>query len=123
MLLTFTKLIKAYLGLIIFLLVVSSIVTYSQTESVEKILREDGSIITGTNGAYNAEGYTLVTDENNKPKLIKTEELYKSKGSSTVTWSTFGTGVDVDFLETPIVYALAVIGSDLYVGWGFNYCW
>ncbi len=70
-----TNFVKAYLGLIIFLLVVSSIVTYSQTESVEKILREDGSIITGINGSYNTERYTIFTDENNKPKLIKTEKL------------------------------------------------
>ncbi len=123
LLINFTKLIKVYLGLIIPIILLNTTQFLAQTESVEKILREDGSIITGTNGAYNAEGYTLVTDDNNKPKLIKTEELYKPKANTNITWSTLGSG-NMGVLRknnyTSIVRAIAVIGNDVFMGGNFD---
>ncbi len=97
------------ISLIIFFI---SIINLAQTESVEKVLNEDGTIKTGENGSYNIDGYFLQYGENNEPKLLK-----NSESITNVVWDGIGEGRN-GFNSS--VTAIFVNGEDVYFGGNFT---
>jgi len=97
---------------IIFISIILHQTSFAQSQkSVSEILNENGRIKSGVNGSYNARGYTLDYGKNKEPIFKKSNSLQKV---STITWSALGVGAD------SYVYAIAVSGSDVYVGGSFT---
>ena len=63
---------------------------FAQTESVEKILNEDGTIKAGMNGSFNASGFNLSYGKNGEPVLQKSGS--QNQLNSTAVWSSVGSG-------------------------------
>ncbi len=97
---------------IVFVSIILHQISFAQSQkSVSEILEENGRIKSGVNGSYNASGYTLEYGESKEPIFKKSNSLQKV---STITWSALGSGVGNS------VSAIAVSGSDVYVGGNFT---
>jgi hypothetical protein len=108
---------KLICDIITFGLIILSTSLYAQQESVDMILNKDGRIKAGQNGSYNAKGYTIGYGKKGEPILRKS--FSPDNTTSTTTWSnllTDGKGNGVNSWVT----AIAVNGSDVYVGGWFT---
>ncbi len=96
--------------LFLFFLVCMS--NFAQTESIDAILNEDGTIKTGIDGSYNVDGYVLQYGENNKPKLVK-----ESKSGTNVSWSGLGEGRNG---MNGNIQTILIVDDNIYFGGSFT---
>ena len=99
-----------FTAVFVFLLISQRSIAQNQI-SFSEILDPNGKIKTNVSGSYNATGYTLEYGNNKEPIFTKANS---SQQSTTTTWSALGSGVNAT------VYAIAVSGSDVYVGGDFT---
>jgi len=80
-----------------------------EQRSIEEALNADGTLKGGVQGSFKVEGYEMSTEKNCEPIFLP-----KTQNTTTGTWSVLGSGsgngVDAQ------VEAIAVLGSDVYVG-------
>jgi len=82
--------------------------------SVGTILNPDGTVRAGTQGSFDASGYRLSYGQSGEPQL-------RPAGSAALGWNTVGGAVPgmPNGVNNP-VYALAISGTDVYVGGAFT---
>lgn len=95
---------KFYFSIVIILF---SISLQGQQASIEKILNPDGTIKTGSNGSFSAEGYTIEPEKGTGVPMFK-------KNSSTETLTL------IPAYPSNAVKAIAVSGTDVYFGGFFT---
>jgi hypothetical protein len=84
-----------------------------EQRSLEEALNPDGTLKRGVQGSFKVEGYTMRTGKNGEPIFEP-----QTQDTASGTWSTLGTGSQNGV--NSIVYALAVVGNEVYVGGYFT---
>lgn len=84
----------------------------AQNSNIETVLDTNGNIKTNINGSFDATGYRMVLDGNNAPTFRKENDT-----QTDYTWNSFGTG---SYGVNSSVTAIAVNGTDVYVGGSFS---
>jgi hypothetical protein len=84
-----------------------------EQRSLEEALNPDGTLKRGVQGSFKVEGYTMRTGKNNEPIFEP-----QTQHTASDTWSSLGTGSSNGVNST--VYALAVVGNEVYVGGYFT---
>ena len=82
-----------------------------EEKTFETSLDQNGRLKESLKGSFNSENYKMDYGENNEPLFKKLSSLNKTNG---ITWSVLGTGLN------GIVTAIAISGSDIYVGGNFT---
>jgi hypothetical protein len=80
-----------------------------EQRSLEEALNPDGTLKRGVQGSFKVEGYTMRTGKNGEP-IFEPQTQHTASG----TWSSLGTGSQNGVND--VVYALAVVGNEVYVG-------
>ncbi len=78
--------------------------------SLSEVLNSDGTLKHGISGSFNLLGYKMIYGKGGKPVFISTATVQTEDEG----WYPLGTGVD------GVVYAIAVSGTDIYVGGTFS---
>jgi len=84
-----------------------------EQRSLEEALNPDGTLKRGVQGSFKVEGYTMRTGKNGEP-IFEPQTQHTASG----TWSALGTGSSNGVNGG--VYALAVVGNEVFVGGGFT---
>jgi hypothetical protein len=84
-----------------------------EQRSLEEALNPDGTLKRGVQGSFKVEGYTMRTGKHGEPIFVP-----QTQNTASGTWSTLGTGSSNGVGNT--VYALAVVGNEVYVGGFFT---
>jgi hypothetical protein len=84
-----------------------------EQRSLEEALNPDGTLKRGVQGSFKVEGYTMRTGKNGEP-IFEPQTQHTASG----TWSSLGTGSSNGVLGG--VFALAVVGNEVYVGGEFD---
>jgi hypothetical protein len=84
-----------------------------EQRSLEEALNPDGTLKRGVQGSFKVEGYTMRTGRNGEP-IFEPQTQHTASG----TWSSLGTGSSNGVLGG--VFALAVVGNEVYVGGEFD---
>jgi hypothetical protein len=85
-----------------------------EQRSLEEALNPDGTLKRGVQGSFKVEGYTMRTGKNGEP-IFEPQTQHTASG----TWSSLGTGGSSNGVSGA-VYALAVVGNEVFVGGTFN---
>jgi hypothetical protein len=106
---------KLYTALVLLMVSVSFVNAQPAFEqrSLEEALNPDGTLKRGAQGSFKVEGYTMRTGKNGEP-IFEPQTQHTASG----TWSTLGTGSQNGVLG--FVFALAVVGNEVYVGGEFD---
>jgi hypothetical protein len=106
---------KLYTVLVLLMVSVSFVNAQPAFEqrSLEEALNPDGTLKRGAQGSFKVEGYTMRTGKNGEP-IFEPQTQHTASG----TWSTLGTGSSNGVNDW--VYALAVVGNEVYVGGEFT---
>jgi hypothetical protein len=106
---------KLYTVLVLLMVSVSFVNAQPAFEqrSLEEALNPDGTLKRGAQGSFKVEGYTMRTGKNGEP-IFEPQTQHTASG----TWSTLGTGSSNGVNNW--VYALAVVGNEVYVGGEFT---
>jgi len=106
---------KLYTVLVLLMVSVSFVNAQPAFEqrSLEEALNPDGTLKRGAQGSFKVEGYTMRTGKNGEP-IFEPQTQHTASG----TWSSLGTGSSNGVNST--VFALAVVGNEVYVGGLFN---
>jgi hypothetical protein len=106
---------KLYTVLVLLMVSVSFVnaQTAFEQRSLEEALNPDGTLKRGVQGSFKVEGYTMRTGKNGEP-IFEPQTQHTASG----TWSTLGTGSSNGVNNW--VYALAVVGNEVYVGGSFT---
>jgi hypothetical protein len=107
---------KLYTVLVLLMVSVSFVNAQPAFEqrSLEEALNPDGTLKRGVQGSFKVEGYTMRTGKNGEP-IFEPQTQHTASG----TWSTLGTGSS-NGVSGGGVYALAVVGNEVYVGGAFG---
>lgn len=90
----------------------------SATRNLETALDENGKIKPGINGSFDAQRYEMGYDKNGEPVFKKINSLNKTE---TVTCSVLGSPINgISGGTGTAVNAIAVVGTDVYVGGYFT---
>jgi hypothetical protein len=84
-----------------------------EQRSLEEALNPDGTLKRGVQGSFKVEGYTMRTGKHGEPIFVP-----QTQNTASGTWSTLGTGSQNGV--NGFVYALAVVGNEVYVGGSFT---
>jgi hypothetical protein len=84
-----------------------------EQRSLEEALNPDGTLKRGVQGSFKVEGYTMRTGKNGEP-IFEPQTQHTASG----TWSTLGTGSSNGV--NGVVFALAVVGNEVFVGGEFT---
>jgi hypothetical protein len=84
-----------------------------EQRSLEEALNPDGTLKRGVQGSFKVEGYTMRTGKNGEPIFVP-----QTQNTASGTWSSLGTGSSNGVLGG--VFALAVVGNEVYVGGEFD---
>jgi hypothetical protein len=110
---------KLYTVLVLLMVSVSFVNAQPAFEqrSLEEALNPDGTLKRGAQGSFKVEGYTMRTGKNGEP-IFEPQTQHTASG----TWSSLGTGSSngVSGIGLVYVYALAVVGNEVYVGGYFT---
>jgi hypothetical protein len=107
---------KKFYTVLVLLMVSVSIVNAQpafEQRSLEEALNPDGTLKRGVQGSFKVEGYTMRTGKNGEP-IFEPQTQHTASG----TWSSLGTGSSNGVLGG--VFALAVVGNEVYVGGEFD---
>jgi hypothetical protein len=110
---------KLYTVLVLLMVSVSFVnaQTAFEQRSLEEALNPDGTLKRGAQGSFKVEGYTMRTGKNGEP-IFEPQTQHTASG----TWSSLGTGSSngVSGIGLVYVFALAVVGNEVYVGGFFT---
>jgi hypothetical protein len=106
---------KLYTVLVLLMVSVSFVNAQPAFEqrSLEEALNPDGTLKRGAQGSFKVEGYTMRTGKNGEP-IFEPQTQHTASG----TWSSLGTGSSNGVNSA--VYALAVVGNEVFVGGEFT---
>jgi hypothetical protein len=106
---------KLYTVLVLLMVSVSFVNAQPAFEqrSLEEALNPDGTLKRGAQGSFKVEGYTMRTGANGEP-IFEPQTQHTASG----TWSSLGTGSSNGVNNW--VFALAVVGNEVYVGGWFT---
>ena len=84
-----------------------------EQRSLEEALNPDGTLKAGINGSFKTSGYTMRTGPNGEP-IFEPQTQHTASGA----WSSLGTGSSNGV--NGWVFALAVVGNEVFVGGAFT---
>jgi len=104
---------KNFILFMLSLLMMSTSLGYAQPSfekhALKEVLNADGTLKGGVQGSFKVEGYEMSTGKNGEPIFLP-----KTQNTTTGTWSALGSGSGNGVSAQ--VEAIAVLGSDVYVG-------
>jgi hypothetical protein len=106
---------KLYTVLVLLMVSVSFVnaQTAFEQRSLEEALNPDGTLKRGVQGSFKVEGYTMRTGKNGEPIFVP-----QTQHTASGTWSSLGTGSSNGV--NGVVFALAVVGNEVFVGGRFT---